>query len=197
MLANGQYIAAYSSASGDAVVFDTGTGDKLSLIEYKKYPQDSLSFTLSPDARFAVGTRETLEAEGHSLAAPGPVRTLAYYDRNRILVGGDFSGIYVLGPGQDPQQVAAANPGSTLLAAAGSKLVFGNSRLLALASPRLVRNRVYKGMSRPSPWTMIAMFALITPVAIYFLYGTLGFLLKKLSKQPAPEKHEPKPEEGP
>ena len=134
MLANGQYIAAYSSASGDAVVFDTGTGDKLSLIEYKKYPQDSLSFTLSPDARFAVGTRETLEAEGHSLAVPSPVRTLAYYDRNRILVGGDFSGIYVLDPGQDPQQVAAANPGTTLLAASGSKLVFGNSRLLALAS---------------------------------------------------------------
>ena len=195
LLANGQYMAAYSSASGDAFVFDTGAGDRLSLIEYKNYPRDCLSFTLSPEARFAVGTRQTLEAEGHSLAAPGPVRTLAYYDRNRILVGGDFSGIYMLGPGQDPQQVAVANPGTTVLAAAGSKLVFGDSRLLALASNRLVRNRVYKGMSRPSPWAMLALFALISPVAIYFFYVWVRLLLKKTSMQ-SPEKHEPG-KEGP
>jgi len=196
MLANGQYIAAYSSTSGDGVVFDTGTGDKLSLIEYKKYPRDSLSFTLSPDARLAVGTRETLEAEGHSLAAPGPVRTLAYYDRNRILVGGDFSGIYVLGPGQDPQQVAAASSGTTLLAAAGSKLVFGNSRSLALASDRLVRNRVYKGLSRPSPLIMLALFVLISPVAIYLCLVWFRNLLKKAS-QPPEKPASGRPEEGP
>jgi hypothetical protein len=195
LLANGPYIAAYSSATGYAFVFDTGAGDKFSLLENTKYPRDCLSLTLSPQARLAVGTRETLEAEGRSFTAPGPIRTLAYYDRNRVLVGGDFSGIYVFGPDQGPQQVAAANPGTTVLAAAGSKLVFGNSRLLALASGRLLRNRVYKGISRPSPWIMIAMLALISPVVIYLLWGSLGFLLKKLVKPPSPEKHEPKPEE--
>ncbi len=93
LLVSGPYVAAYSGASGNAFVFDAGSGDKLSLLEYTKYPREALSVTLSPQARFAAGTRETLELEGHTLAAPGPVRSLAYFDRDALLAGRDFAGL--------------------------------------------------------------------------------------------------------
>ena len=151
--------------------------------------------TLSPQARFAAGTAETLEIEGHALTAPGPIRALAYYDRGRVLAGGDFAGIYLLDISHGPQKVATADPGTTLLASSGSSLAFGNSHLLALASDRLLRNRVYKGVSKPPTWVLLSLLGLFTPVAIYFLWGSFGYLLKKaLGLQPS-EKHEPKPEE--
>src|SRR5262249_36526218 len=73
LVVNGQYVAAYSSGSGDAFVFDVGNGEKCSLIEHHKYPKDALSLALSPLGRFAVGMRETLEQQGRSLPSPGPV----------------------------------------------------------------------------------------------------------------------------
>src|SRR5260370_24716790 len=83
-----------------------------------------------------------------------------------------------------------------LVAACGSKLVFGNSRWLALASNHLLRNRVYKGLSRPSPWIMLALAVLISPVAIYLFFVWFRQLLKKTSQPP--EKPAPaKPEQGP
>src|SRR5437763_583079 len=40
LLSNGAYLAASSLASRDVFVFDVGTGDKLSVLEYSKYPQE-------------------------------------------------------------------------------------------------------------------------------------------------------------
>jgi hypothetical protein len=80
LLSNGAYLAASSLLSHDVFVFDTGLGDKLSVLEYTKFPPDMLAVTLSPMARLAAGTRDKLQLEDHPIPAPGPIRALAYYD---------------------------------------------------------------------------------------------------------------------
>jgi hypothetical protein len=198
LLANRQYVAAYSSASGDAVVFDTGAGNKLSLLENRKYPRDVLSLTLSPQGRLAAGTRETVEQQGRSFSAPGPIRALAFFDRNRVLVGGDFQGIYLLGSDSGQEQVSMTDPGATVLATDGTNMAFGNGRSLVIASGHIVQTRVYRGLSNLPTWVLIAIFALISPVAVYLGYIGVRYLLKKPSKLASPEPHDPnKPDEGP
>jgi hypothetical protein len=153
LLSNGAYLAASSLFSRDVSVFDTGLGDKLSVLEYTKFPPDMLSVTLSPMARLAVGTRDKLQLEGHPIPAPGPIRALAYYDRHRVLVGGDFPGIFLLSPGSGPLQAAVANPGTTVLAATESLLAFGTVRNIGLYSHRMVQVRTYKGLGMPEKTT--------------------------------------------
>src|SRR5262249_36283574 len=166
------YLTAYSTTSGHAFVFETA-GDRFSLIEHKQYPRDILPLTLSPQARFAVVTPEKIEQQGHSILTPGVTRGLAFFDRNRVLVGGDFPGIYLLSPDQGPQQLAESAPGTTVLASTGSNLAYGNSGSLTLASVRTVKTSVYKGMSRPSPWLLIGVFGLLSPVLIYFSWDAI------------------------
>jgi len=69
LVSTASYLAAYSTTSGHAFVFDT-VGDHFSLIEHKQYPRDILSLTLSPQARFAVVTPETIEQQGYSILVP-------------------------------------------------------------------------------------------------------------------------------
>jgi hypothetical protein len=166
LLSNGAYLAASSLFSRDVFVFDTGLGDKLSVLEYTKFPPDMLSVTLSPMARLAAGTRDKLQLEGHPIPAPGPIRALAYYDRHRVLVGGDFPGIFLLSPGGGPLQAAVANPGTTVLAATESRLAFGTARYISLYSHRMVQVRTYKGLGMPTPWLVLSILGLISPVAI-------------------------------
>jgi hypothetical protein len=53
-------------------------------------------------------------------------------------------------------------------------------------------------MSSPSRWLLIALFGLLSTVAVYFSYGTLRAYFRKLFKLDPPEEHAPKPlEEGP
>jgi hypothetical protein len=198
LISSVSYLAAYSSGSGHAFVFDTA-GDRFLLLEHKQYPRDILSLTLSPQARFAVATRETIEQPGHSIRTPGPARGLAFLDRNRVLAGGDFQGIYILSPDRGPQQIVEAGAGVTVLAAAGFNLAFGNNSSLTIASGRMVRGSVYKGMSRPSPWLFIGFFGLVTPVLIYFSWDAIRVMLRKIFKLKAPLEEEPKlaSEEGP
>ena len=166
LLSNGAYLAASSLFSRDVSVFDTGLGDKLSVLEYTKFPPDMLAVTLSPMARLAAGTRDKLQLEGHPIPAPGPIRALAYYDLHRVLVGGDFPGIFLLSPGSGPLQAAAAHPGTTVLAATESLLAFGTVRNISLYSHRMVQVRTYKGLGMPTPWLVLSILGLISPVAI-------------------------------
>jgi len=171
LLSNGVYLAASSLASRDVFVFDTGTGDKLSMLEYTKYPLEMLSVTLSPLARLASGTRDKLFMEGQPIPAPGPVQALAYSDRNRVLVGGDFPGIFFLSRANGPLQAAVSNPGTTVLAANDSLLAFGTSRKISLFSHRMVQLREYIGLGMPTPWLLVAFLGLISPIAIPLLQG--------------------------
>jgi hypothetical protein len=182
LITSGSYLAAYSSASGDAFVFDTGLGDKFSLIEHHKYPRDILSLNLSPQGRFAVATSEKLELPDHSIPAPGPIRTFAFIDRERVLAAGDFAGILLLSQNQGPQQVWQTSAGTTAVAANGLIVAASNGSSLALLGGRVVRGRVYKGTSRPSPWLMIGLLGLLSPVAIYFSFGAIRQMFKKTPK---------------
>jgi len=127
LLSNGPYLAVSSLLSRDVFVFDTGIGDKLSVVEYTKYPPEMLSVNLSALARLAAGTSEKLYIEGQPIPAPGPIHALAYCDRNRVLVGGDFAGIFLLSRASGPVQAAVSNPGTTVLAANETLLAFGTS----------------------------------------------------------------------
>jgi hypothetical protein len=171
LLSNGAYLAASSLFSRDVFVFDTGTGDKLSVLEYTKYPLDMLSVTLSPMARLAAGTHDKLQIETHPIPAPGAVRALAYYDRNRVLVGGEFPGIFLLSPDSTTMQAAVSNPGTTVLAATESMLAFGTGRIINLYSHRMILVREYKGLGMPTPWLALALLGLISPVAIPLVQG--------------------------
>jgi hypothetical protein len=172
LLSNGAYLAASSLASRDVCVFDAGTGDKLTVLEYSKYPLETLAVTLSPLARLATGTRDKLQIEGQPIPAPGPIHALAYYDRNRVLVGGEFAGIFLLSRASGPLQVVASNPDTTVLAAHKSLLAFGTSRKISLYSHRMVQIREYKGLGMPTPWLALAFLGLISPVAIPLFQGT-------------------------
>jgi hypothetical protein len=176
LLSNGAYLAASSLFSHDVFVFDTGSGDKLSVLEYTKFPPDMISVTLSPMARLAAGTREKLHAEGHSVPAPGPIHALAYYDRNRVLVGGDFAGIFLLSQASGPLQAVVSNPGTTVMAATESLLAFGTSRNISLYSHRMVQVRDYKGLTIPTPWLALAFLGLLSPVAIPLFQGGFSAL---------------------
>jgi hypothetical protein len=190
LLSNGLYLAAYSSGSGAAVVFDT-TGDRFSLIENKKYPQDNLTMTLSPSARLAVGTREAVEQLGNSFRSPGPVRSMSFLDRNRVLIGGDFEGVYLVGPNQGPQQVAGAGKETTLVASSGMNFAFGGGKEISLASGRMIQSREYLGMGLPRLWVLLALLGLYVPLLMYFFYGTFGYIFRKLTSVNIAE-----PEEG-
>src|SRR5262249_55359207 len=170
-----------------------------SLIEHKQYPRDILSLTLSPQARFAVVTPETIEQQGYSILVPGLTRGLAFFDRNRVLVGGDFRGIYLLSPDRGPQQLTESAPGTTVLAATGFNLAYGNSGSVTFATSRMVRSSVYKGMSRPSPWLLIALFGLLSTVLIYFSWDVIRLIFRKALKLKPPQDEEVKlaSEEGP
>ena len=109
LVSSGAYVAAYSSVSGNTFVFDTAA-DRFSLLEYKKYPLEYLSLTLSPQARFAVGTRESVRQQGRSISVPGPVRSLAFYDRNRVVVGEIFRGSICSVPIRDRNSSRTRNP---------------------------------------------------------------------------------------
>jgi SIR2-like domain len=176
LLSNGVYLAVSSLLSRDVFVFDTGSGDKLSVVEYAKYPPDMLSVTLSPMARLAAGTRDKLLMEDHPIPAPGPIRALAYYDRDRVLVGGDYPGILLLSQAAGPMKAAVSDPGTTVLAATESLLAFGTSRHISLYSHRMVQVREFKGLGMPTPWLVLALLGLISPAAIPLFQG--GF--KKL-----------------
>jgi len=183
LLSNGAYLVASSLLSRDVFVFDTGLGDKLSVLEYTKFPPDMLAVTLSPMARLAAGTSDKLQLEGHPIPAPGPIRALAYYDRHRVLVGGDFPGIFLISPGSGPlQQVTAANPGTTVLAATESLLAFGTVRNISLYSHRMVQVRTYKGLGMPTPWLVLSILGLISPVTIPFFQGGLHALRRWILK---------------
>jgi hypothetical protein len=171
LLSNGVYLAASSLASREVFVFDTGTGDKLSVLEYTKYPPEMLSATLSPLGRLAASTSDKLYMEGQPIPAPGAIRALAYCDRNRVLVGGDFPGIILLSRARGPMQVVVSNPGTTVLAANESLLAFGTSRRISLYSHRMVQVREYIGLGMPTPWLLVAFLSLISPVAIPLLQG--------------------------
>jgi SIR2-like domain len=166
LIATSAYLATYSLSSHDAFVFDTGSADRLSILEHSKYPADMLSVTLSPKARLAMGTNETVLVEGVSIPAPGAVHALAFYDRSRVFAGGSFPGIFLLSPSSGTMQAATSNPGTTVLAATESLLAFGTSRSVSLFTHRIVQMRVYKGLSWPSPWLAIAFLGLLSPVAI-------------------------------
>ena len=172
LLSNGPYLAASSLLSRDIFVFDTGIGDKLSVVEYTKYPAEMLAVTLSPIARLAAGTRDKLQIEGQPISAPGPIYALAYYDRNRVLVGGDFPGILLINRAGGPLQAAESNPGTTLLAANESRLAFGTSRSISLYSHRMIQVREYLGLGMPTPWLAVAFLGLISPVAIPLFRGS-------------------------
>jgi hypothetical protein len=187
LISNGAYLAAYSLFSHDVFVFDTGSGDKLSVLEYTKFPPDMLSATLSPLARLAAGTRDALRMQSNSIPALGPIRALAFCDRNRVFVGGDFPGIFLINPGGGPMQVAATEPGTTALAATEKLVAFGTSRAVNLFSHRVVQVRTYKGLSMPTPWLALAFLGLLSPVAIPLFQGTFRALWKKLISLRLPE----------
>src|SRR5260370_14667737 len=187
LIARGSYLAVYSLFSHDVLVFDTGTGDKLSVLEYTKYPADMLSVTLSPLGRLAAGTRDKVQVQGFPIAEPGAVTALAFSDRHRVMVGGDFRGIFLVNPGSGMMQAVASSPGTTLIAATESLLAFGSSRTISLYSHRLVQTRVYKGLSMPSPWLALALLGLISPLAIPLFQGAFGALWKKIISLRLPE----------
>src|SRR5260221_538269 len=198
LVSSALYLAAYSTASGHAFVFDTA-GDHFSLIEHKQYPRDILSLTLSPQARFAVVTPETIEQQGYSILVPGLTRGMAFFDRNRVLVGGDFPGIYLLSPDRGPQQLTDSAAGTTVLATTGFNIAFGNSGSLTFASGRMVRGSVYKGMSRPSPWLLIGFFGLLSPVMLYLSWDFIRQIIRKMFQRKPPQEEDTKlaSEEGP
>jgi hypothetical protein len=187
LLSNGVYLAASSLASRDVFVFDTGTGDKLSVLEYTKYPPEMLSVTLSPLGRLAASTGEKLYMEGQPIPAPGPIHALAYCDRNRVLVGGEFQGILLLSRTKGPMQAVVSNPGTTVLAANESLLAFGTSRRISLYSHRMVQIREYIGLGMPTPWLLVAFLGLISPVAIPLLQGHFKKFWKWIQRLWLPE----------
>jgi hypothetical protein len=187
LLSNGPYLAVSSLLSRDVFVFDTGIGDKLAVVEYTKYPPEMLSVTLSPIARLAAGTHDKLQIEGQPILAPGPIHALAYYDRNRVLVGGDFPGIFLLSRASGPVQATASNPGATILAANESLLAFGTSRIINLYSHRMVQIREYIGLGMPTPWLAVAFLGLLSPVAIPLFQGTFKKLWQWILKLRLPE----------
>jgi hypothetical protein len=196
LLANGAYVAAYSPTTSEVFVFDTGAGDKLSPLEYKKYGPDILTATLSPQANFATGTRERVEQNARFLNAPGPVRALAFYDRDRVLVAGDFPNIYMLRPDQGPQQIATAGPGTTLLATDGAQFAFGDGHKINLFSHKLVQIRSYTGLARPSVFIIFALLA-FSLVGIYWIHAVKLLSLRKPKTAVELAQTAKKEEEGP
>jgi hypothetical protein len=115
------------------------------------------------------------------------VRSLAFFGRDRILVAGDFPGVYLLDAAMGPHQVGASEPGSSVVAANDVSLAFGQGAGVSLFSFKLVPVRVYTGIRRPTPILLLALFGVGVPMAIYFFYGTLKNLLNKTKKAPEPE----------
>lgn len=196
LLASGSYLAAYSLLSHDVFVFDTGSGGKLSVLEYTKYPPDMLSMTLSPLGRLAAGTRDKVHVQGIPIAEPGPVTALAFADRDHVMVGGDFPGIFRVNPGQGIMQATGSQAGTTLVAATPSLLAFGNNRTIGLYSHRVVQARVYKGLSMPTPWLALALLGLLSPLAIPLFQGPFRALWKKIISLLFPEKETKTPISG-
>ena len=197
ILTSGAYVAVYSPSTSDVYVFDTGGGEKLSLLEYKKYRADILATTLSPQGKFATGTRERVEQHGYSLNAPGTVRALAFYDRDRVLVAGGFPDVYVLSPTLGPQRIAPSEPGTKLLANNGAYLAAGDGVKVNLFSLKLLQVRTYTGMARPWLYIALALLGLITPVAIYFGSDLKLLRQRKLRGQMDEAESGRREEEGP
>jgi len=146
-----------------------------------------ISVNLSALARLAAGTSEKLYIEGKPIPAPGPIHALAYCDRNRVLVGGDFPGIFLLSRASGPLQAAVSNPGTTVLAANESLLAFGTSRRISLYSHRMVQVREYIGLGMPTPWLLVSILSLISPVAIPLFQGAFKKLWRWILNLRLPE----------
>jgi hypothetical protein len=180
LLGNGSYLATYSLSSNHAFVLDTGSGDRLSLLENSQHPSKILLAALSAKGRLAVVLGDKLELQGKSVGAPGVVRALDFFDFNRVFIAGDFANIFLLGPHDPTIQAAAAGPGATTLAATGSLLAYGTNTAINLAPYRVVQIREYRGFSRPSTWLAIAFLGLIAPFAIPLFQGAIAFLKQLL-----------------
>ena len=180
LISKGAYLATYSLFSHDAFVFDISSGNRIALLENSRYPSEILSVALSSQGRLAVALRESLQERGAAVLAPGAIRAISFHDLSRVMIAGDFPGVFLMGPDSPTLQAAPSDAGVATLAANESVLAFGYGRIIRLFSFKLAETRTYTGFSRPSTWLAIAFLGLISPVAIPLFQGVFKTLWKKL-----------------
>src|SRR5439155_20877093 len=100
----------------------------------------------------------------------------------RVVVAGDFPGIYLLSTDHGPHQVAVTEPGASVVAANDVSMALSAGNSVNLFSFKIVPTRVYLGMKRPSPLLLLVLLGLGTPLVVYFFYGAVIMVMKRAMK---------------
>jgi|GEM_PF-930368 len=151
----GNFILAVSPTNASAVVVDTRSPNKESPAHgYPISSPDRLRFSVSSQGRLAVGTGGSrvfvTGSDGKDASIPfdtyGTVNVLSFYDENRILVGGNFQGVYRLAPNTTPELITNTSGDVSALALNPTQIAYAGSSGLYLAtqSSQLHLNNVGK-----------------------------------------------------
>ena len=173
--ASGSYLTVAVPARGEAYTYDTRSADRISFVEYRKTPLPFQTMTLSPGGRLVFGTQDGAYYSERPLGAPGRVRAITVVDNDRIFAAGDFSGIYILPPGEKPYQIAPGQSGKvSLLAASGTHLAASGPGGVNLLSHHLRKVWLPKSDFMLPRWVLFALFALLGLITGLFAVQLFG-----------------------
>ena len=173
----GPYLAAVAFRESEAVVFERSGRLEVNHSHYQWSRGRALCLAISPAGRFAVGTEQGTVLLGRpggaagplarEIAAPGAVRALAFYDEDRVLVGGDFRGIHLISAGRDQRsgETARAPVGVRLLAFAPDRLGYATGERLGIVSHGVRTGLTTAGYATLGGWIAVLLGLLAGRVA--------------------------------
>ena len=130
---SGSYAAVANLSSGDVGVYDLRSS-RLNMVEYRRFATGLLAIGVSAGGRIVVATERGSVLAGPSVAAPGLVRAIDFFEQDRFLVGGDFSGVHVIAAAHAPREVVRSPKGAVAVASNGGHVAVATSTGLELHS---------------------------------------------------------------
>jgi predicted ATP-binding protein involved in virulence len=173
----GPYLAAVDFTQSQAIVFERSGRLEVDNARYQWSRGRALCLAVSPAGRFAVGTEQgtallgrhggAAGSLGTELTAPGPVRSLAFYDENRVLVGGGFRGIHLLSAGAQKSGGEAGKlpVGVRLLAVGPNRVGYATNDRLGVVSHGARTGLTAAGYAVLGSWVAVLLVLLAARIA--------------------------------
>lgn len=140
----GPYLVAASLPDRQAIVIQPGSSSPLLPWRFNWESAYLFALAVSATGQVALGMDDgSVLLRGFPgpaqtdrlLEAPGVATALAFHDDGRLIVGGDFRGIYLLSEETSPQEVIREAVGTRLLAAGRDRWAYADSGGAALVAP--------------------------------------------------------------
>jgi hypothetical protein len=130
---SGTFVAVGNLSNGDVGVYDLRS-PRLNMVEYRRFAARLLAIGLSSAGRIVVATERGSVLAGPAIAAPGLVRAIDFFERDRFLVGGDFPGVHVIAAANAPREVVRSPKGAVAVASNGGHVAVATASGLELHS---------------------------------------------------------------